>query len=36
MEAFHDYAYYYNIFYGEKDYAGEAATICDLISRYAG
>ena len=35
MEAFHDYAYYYNIFYGEKDYAGEAATICDLISRYA-
>lgn len=35
MEVFHDYAYYYNMFYGDKDYAGEAATIVELISRYA-
>lgn len=36
METFHDYAYYYNIFYGEKDYAGETSTVCNLISKYAG
>lgn len=24
MEVFHDYAYYYNLFYGDKNYAAEA------------
>lgn len=35
MEVFHDYAHYYNMFYGDKDYAGEAKTIHEIISRYA-
>lgn len=35
MEAFHDYAYYYNLFYGDKDYPQEAAIINDLIEKYA-
>lgn len=34
MEAFHDYAYYYNLFYGDKDYSREAAIIKDLIEKH--
>lgn len=36
MEVFKDYAYYYNMFYGDKDYAGEAMTVKGLIDRYRG
>lgn len=32
MEVFKDYAYYYNMFYGDKDYAGEAQVISKLIN----
>lgn len=35
MEVFHDYAYYYNMFYGDKDYAREAKIINEIISQYA-
>ena len=34
METFQDYAYYYNAFYKDKDYAMEAAQIDELIKRY--
>lgn len=34
MEIFNDYAYYYNMFYGNKDYQGEANVIHDLINKY--
>lgn len=34
MEAFHDYAYYYNLFYGDKDYAAEAGTIEGILKKY--
>lgn len=34
MEVFHDYAYYYNLFYGDKDYAAEANTIKSIIEQY--
>ena len=34
METFHDYAYYYNLFYGDKDYAAEAETIISILEKY--
>lgn len=34
MESFHDYAYYYNIFYRDKDYAGEAKVVNEIIKKY--
>ncbi len=34
MEVFHDYAYYYNLFYGDKDYAAEAGTIEGILKKY--
>lgn len=34
MESFQDYAYYYNLFYGDKDYAEEALVINDFIEKY--
>lgn len=34
MEVFQDYAYYYNLFYGDKDYKGEAAVVDKLLKRY--
>lgn len=34
MEIFKDYAYYYNTFYGDKDYANEALIIKNLIKGY--
>lgn len=34
MEVFHDYANYYNLFYGDKDYAAEANTIKSIIEKY--
>ncbi|MDE6844904.1 MAG: class I SAM-dependent methyltransferase [Lachnospiraceae bacterium] len=34
MEAFHDYAYYYNMFYRDKDYAGEAQVVNEIIEKY--
>ncbi len=36
MEVFHDYAYYYNTFYRDKDYNAEAQIIDKLIKQYAG
>lgn len=36
MEVFKDYAYYYDMFYGDKDYAYEAEIIKSLIDRYRG
>lgn len=35
MGVFLDYAYYYNMLYSEKDYAGEAETVHRLISQFA-
>ncbi len=35
MEVFQDYAYYYNAFYHDKDYAGEAKTVNDLLVKYS-
>ncbi len=35
MEVFQDYAYYYNLFYGDKDYKGEAAVIDGLLRRFS-
>lgn len=35
MEVFQDYAYYYNLFYSDKDYENEAKQIKQLIERYA-
>lgn len=34
MESFHDYAYYYNMFYRDKDYAGEAKIVNEIIEKY--
>lgn len=34
MEVFHDYAYYYNAFYQEKDYAAEAGQVDALLKKY--
>ncbi len=34
MEVFQDYAYYYNAFYQDKDYKGEAAQIDLLLKKY--
>lgn len=34
MEIFIDYAYYYNVFYQDKDYKAEAAQIDSLLKRY--
>lgn len=34
MEVFKDYAYYYNLFYGEKDYAREADQLKKLFCAY--
>lgn len=34
METFQDYAYYYNAFYRDKDYAKEAKQIDELIKEY--
>ena len=34
MENFHDYAYYYNMFYQDKDYNGEVRIVNGLIEKY--
>ncbi len=34
MDSFQDYAYYYNLFYGDKDYEKEALVINDFIEKY--
>ena len=34
MEVFKDYAYYYNLFYGDKDYSHEAEQVKKLICEY--
>lgn len=34
MEVFKDYAYYYNAFYRDKDYASEAAQVDVLLKKY--
>lgn len=34
MQAFHDYAYYYNLFYGDKDYASEARDLKCMLEKY--
>lgn len=34
MEAFQDYAYYYNAFYQDKDYAAESRQVDTLLRRY--
>ncbi len=34
MELFRDYAYYYNMFYRDKDYAGEAVVVKEIIEKY--
>lgn len=36
MEVFKDYAYYYNLFYGDKDYVHEADLVKKLICEYVG
>jgi len=36
MEVFKDYAYYYDMFYGDKDYTCEAKIVKNLIDRYRG
>lgn len=35
MQTFEEYAYYYNMFYGDKDYIAEARDINFLIKKYA-
>lgn len=35
MEVFQDYAYYYNIFYQDKDYRSEAEEIDKILKKYA-
>lgn len=35
VEIFQDYAYYYNLFYGDKNYGKEAETVKYLIEKYA-
>ena len=34
MRVFDDYAYYYDAFYGDKDYVSEANIIDSLIKQY--
>lgn len=34
MNTFDDYAYYYNAFYGDKDYSNEAKIVSDFIKEY--
>ncbi len=34
MEQFGDYAYYYNSFYKDKDYASEAREVDSLLKKY--
>lgn len=34
MEVFQDYAYYYNVFYRDKDYAAESRQVDTLLKRY--
>ena len=34
MEVFNDYAYYYNAFYQDKDYAAESRQVDTLLKRY--
>lgn len=34
MQTFQDYAYYYNLFYKDKDYRAEAETVDKLLKRY--
>ena len=34
MKTFEDYAYYYNAFYGDKDYSGEVNIVDELIKKY--
>ncbi|MDR2889620.1 MAG: methyltransferase domain-containing protein [Lachnospiraceae bacterium] len=34
MEVFNDYAYYYNLFYQDKDYDAETEQIVELLNRY--
>lgn len=34
METFQDYAYYYNAFYKDKDYAKEARQIDEILKKY--
>lgn len=34
METFQDYAYYYNLFYGDKNYKKEAESIYILLNKY--
>ncbi len=34
MKQFEEYAHYYNLFYSDKDYLGEAKTIDELIMKY--
>lgn len=36
MEVFQDYAYYYNAFYQDKDYAAESGQVDTLLHRYGG
>ena len=36
MEVFKDYEYYYNLFYGDKDYSHEAEQVKKLICEYGG
>lgn len=36
METFHDYAYYYNSFYKDKDYKGEAQIIKNFLDNHIG
>lgn len=34
MEVFQDYAYYYNLFYGDKDYKSEAEIVDKILKKY--
>lgn len=34
MEVFHDYAYYYNLLYGNKDYAAEVQNLKRILEQY--
>jgi len=34
MEVFQDYAYYYNLFYKDKDYKAEAETVDHILKKY--
>lgn len=35
VENFGDYAYYYNAFYGDKDYASEADNVDKILKKYS-